>query len=58
MGTMYHMLTLALSSVGMSMVGTMAGIVSALSGPAAPITMPIAGCFVLAKWVYDVYQRS
>jgi hypothetical protein len=45
-------------SVGMSMVGTMAGIVSALGGPAAPITMPIAGCFVLAKWVYDVYQRS
>jgi len=58
MGTMYHLLTLVLSSVGMSMVGTMAGIVSALGGPAAPITMPIAGCFVLAKWVYDVYQRS
>jgi hypothetical protein len=50
--------TLAISSVGMSMVGTIAGIVSALSSPAAPIVMPIAGCFVLAKWVYDVYQQS
>lgn len=40
------------------MVGTIAGIVSALAGPAAPIVMPIAGCFVLAKWVYDVYQQS
>jgi hypothetical protein len=45
-------------SVGMSMVGTIAGIVSTLGGPAAPIIMPIAGCFVLAKWVYDVYQQS
>lgn len=51
-------LTLAVSSVGMSMVGSIAGIVAALGGPAAPIVMPIAGCFVLAKWVYDVYQRS
>lgn len=46
------------SSVGLSMVGAIAGIVSALAGPAAPIIMPIAGCFVLAKWAYDVYQQS
>jgi len=49
-------------SVGMSMVGTIAGIVSTLSGPAAPIVMPIAGCvagcILLAKWVHDVYQKS
>jgi len=45
-------------SVGLSMVGAIAGIVSALAGPAAPIVMPIAGCFVLAKWAYDVYQQS
>ena len=49
---------LAISSVGMSMAGTVAGIVSALGGPAAPIVMPIVGLFVLAKWVYDVYQQS
>jgi hypothetical protein len=46
----------------MSMVGTIAGIVSVLSGPVAPIVMPIVGsiasCVVLAKWVYDVYQQS
>jgi hypothetical protein len=52
------LLTLTFSTVGMSMVGSIAGIVAALGGPAAPIVMPIAGCFVLAKWVYDVYQRS
>jgi hypothetical protein len=40
------------------MAGTIAGVVAALGGPAAPIVMPIAGCFVLAKWVYDVYQQS
>jgi hypothetical protein len=40
------------------MVGTIAGIVSGLAGPAAPIVIPIAGCFVLAKWAYDVYQQS
>jgi len=45
-------------TVGMSMVGTIGGIVSTLSGPAAPIVIPIAGCFVLAKWIYDVYQKS
>jgi len=45
-------------SVGLSMVGTIAGVVSGLSGPAAPIVIPIAGCFVLAKWAYDVYRKS
>ena len=52
------MLTLAISTVGMFMVGTIGGIVSTLSGPAAPIVIPVADCFVLAKWVYDVYQQS
>ena len=42
------------SPVGLAMVGTIAGIVSGLAGPAAPIVIPIVGCFVLAKWAYDV----
>ena len=53
---------LAISTVGMSMVSTIAGIASVLSGPAAPIVVPIvgsiAGVVVLAKWVYSVYQQS
>ena len=53
---------LAISTVGMSMVGTIAGIASVLSGPAAPIVVPIvgsiAGGVVLAKWVYNVYQQA
>lgn len=51
-------LTLGVSSIGLSMVGAIAGIVSALAGPAAPIVIPIAGCCVAAKWVYDIYQQS
>jgi hypothetical protein len=47
-----------ISSAGIAMVGAIAGIVSALAGPAAPIVVPIAGCLVLAKWAYDVYQQS
>jgi hypothetical protein len=45
-------------SIGLSMIGTIAGIVSTLAGPAAPIVIPIAASLVLAKWVYDVYRRS
>ncbi|KAJ8582891.1 hypothetical protein M405DRAFT_829852 [Rhizopogon salebrosus TDB-379] len=44
--------------VGLSTVAAIAGIVSALSGPAAPIVVPIAASVVLAKWVHDVYQLS
>jgi hypothetical protein len=40
------------------MVGTIAAIVSALAGPAAPIVVPIAAGAVLAIWVHDVYQIS
>jgi len=47
-----------ISSAGIAMVGAIAGIVSALAGPVAPIVVPIAGCLVLAKWAYDVYQQS
>ncbi|KAG2105520.1 uncharacterized protein F5147DRAFT_579442, partial [Suillus discolor] len=43
---------------GLSMVGTIAGIVSALAGPAAPIVVPITVGAVLAVWAYDVYQIS
>jgi hypothetical protein len=46
-------------SAGVSIASTIAGIVSAFSGAAAaPIVLPIAGCLVLAQWVYQVYQRS
>jgi hypothetical protein len=44
--------------VGLSMVAAIAGIVSALSGPAAPIVVPIAASVVLAKWVHDMYKIS
>jgi len=40
------------------MVGTIAGIVSALAGPAAPIVVPLAAGAVLAVWLYAVYQQS
>ena len=40
------------------MVGTIAGIVSALAGPAAPIVVPIAAGTVLAVWLYKVYEQS
>ncbi|KAG2115594.1 hypothetical protein BD769DRAFT_1752585 [Suillus cothurnatus] len=43
---------------GLSIVGAIAGIVSALSGPAAPIVVPIAAGVVIASWVYEVYQQS
>ncbi|KAG1842110.1 hypothetical protein C8R48DRAFT_738040 [Suillus tomentosus] len=43
---------------GLSIVGTIAGILSALAGPAAPIVVPIVASVVAAKWVYEVYQRS
>ncbi|KAF8812741.1 hypothetical protein BYT27DRAFT_7182460 [Phlegmacium glaucopus] len=44
-------------SAGIAMVGAIAGIVSALAGPAAPIVVPIASYLVLAKWAYDIYQQ-
>ncbi|KAG1802405.1 hypothetical protein EV424DRAFT_1494455 [Suillus variegatus] len=43
---------------GLSIVGVIAGIVSALAGPAAPIVVPIAAGAVLAVWAYDVYKLS
>jgi len=46
------------SAFGLSIVGAIAGIVSALSGPAAPIVVPIAAGVVIASWVYEVYQQS
>jgi len=45
-------------AAGISLVAGIAGIVSALSGPAAPIVIPIAAAFVLAKWTFDVYQKT
>jgi GTP-binding protein EngB required for normal cell division len=45
-------------AIGLPIVGTIAGIMSALAGPAAPIVVPIAASIVLALWVRDVYQTS
>ncbi|KAG2126214.1 hypothetical protein DEU56DRAFT_892029 [Suillus clintonianus] len=46
------------AAFGLSLVATIAGIVSALAGPAAPIVVPIVASVVIANWVYDVYQQS
>ncbi|KAG2052519.1 hypothetical protein BDR06DRAFT_957500 [Suillus hirtellus] len=43
---------------GLSMVGTIAGIVSALAAPAAPIVLPIAVGAVLVVWVHEVYKMT
>ncbi|KAG1722125.1 hypothetical protein EDB19DRAFT_469910 [Suillus lakei] len=43
---------------GLSIVGAIATIVSALSGPAAPIVVPIAAGVVIASWVHMAYQHS
>jgi len=48
----------ATMKVGLATVGTIAEILLALSGPVAPIVVPIVASVVLAKWVYDVYQLS
>jgi len=45
-------------TAGLAMVGTIAGIVSALSGPAAPIVVPIAAGVVIAVWAREVYKQS
>jgi len=46
--------------VGVPMASALVSIISGLAGlaTAAPIVIPIVACFVLAKWVYDVYERS
>lgn len=43
---------------GLSIVGTIATIVSTLAGPAAPIVVPIVASVVIANWVHEVYQRG
>jgi len=45
-------------SFGLTIVGTIATVVSALSGPAAPIVIPIVASVVIASWVYDVYEQT
>jgi len=39
-------------------VSAISGAVGGISGPAAPIVIPLAAVFVLAKWVFEVYQNS
>lgn len=45
---------------GIPMVSAIAGLISVFSGiaVAAPIVIPIVGCFILAKWAYDIYDQS
>ncbi|KAG2125433.1 hypothetical protein DEU56DRAFT_570291 [Suillus clintonianus] len=45
-------------AVGLPMVAAIAGIVSALSGPAAPIVVPIAAGILFAAWAREVYRTS
>ncbi|KIJ35988.1 hypothetical protein M422DRAFT_782383 [Sphaerobolus stellatus SS14] len=45
-------------TAGLSMVGTIAGIVSALAGPVAPIVVPIVAGAVLAMWLFQIYRQS
>ncbi|KAG2086073.1 uncharacterized protein F5147DRAFT_792342 [Suillus discolor] len=42
---------------GLSMVGTIAGVVSALAGPVTPIVVPIAVGAVLVVWVHEGIQN-
>jgi predicted PurR-regulated permease PerM len=42
------------SALGASALGTL----FTVSGPAAPIVLPIFAAVVLARWVYDVYKQS
>ncbi|KAJ8593183.1 hypothetical protein M405DRAFT_811438, partial [Rhizopogon salebrosus TDB-379] len=44
--------------VGLSVVGAIPGILTALAAPAAPIVVPIVATVFLAKWIYEVYQAS
>jgi len=46
------------SSFGLTIVGTIASVVSALSGPAVPIVIPIVASVVIASWVYEVYEQT
>jgi GTP-binding protein EngB required for normal cell division len=41
-----------------SMLGALAGIVSALSGPAAPIVIPIAAVFVIGHWTVLLVRQA
>ncbi|KAF9459645.1 hypothetical protein BDZ94DRAFT_1224347 [Collybia nuda] len=43
---------------GLPMLGAIAGIVSALSGPVAPIVIPIAASVLLALWAAEVWQKT
>ncbi|KAF5378284.1 hypothetical protein D9615_008717 [Tricholomella constricta] len=43
---------------GLSIVGTLAGVLSALAGPAAPIVVPIAATVVVIVWLREVYKES
>ncbi|KIJ27243.1 hypothetical protein M422DRAFT_784985 [Sphaerobolus stellatus SS14] len=45
-------------TAGLSMVGTIAGIVSALAGPVAPIVVPIVAGAILDMWLFQVYRQS
>ncbi|OAX32535.1 hypothetical protein K503DRAFT_600143 [Rhizopogon vinicolor AM-OR11-026] len=44
--------------LSMALVGAIAGITSALSGPTALIVVLIIATVVIGTWVYDVYQLS
>ncbi|KAG5732090.1 hypothetical protein E4T56_gene18797 [Termitomyces sp. T112] len=43
---------------GVSLVAGIAGILSVLAGPVAPIVIPVAAALVTARWVYVLYQET
>lgn len=46
------------SKGGLGLVASLAGILGGLSGPAAPIVLPIVAGLVLAAWVHQVYKQT
>ncbi|KAJ8593314.1 hypothetical protein M405DRAFT_930900 [Rhizopogon salebrosus TDB-379] len=45
-------------TVGLSMVGAITGVLTALAVHAAPIVVPIVATVLLVKWISDVYEAS
>ncbi|KAH7929084.1 hypothetical protein BV22DRAFT_153440 [Leucogyrophana mollusca] len=43
---------------GLSMVATIAGILTPLAGPALPVVVPITAGIALVAWAYTIYQKS
>jgi len=58
MVTEQDVLSLAQMSTSLTMLAALAGIVSAVSGPAAPIVVPIAAVFVVGHWAVLIFKQA